>query len=62
MTIWIIAAVLIGGIGALGRQIGAVRMGISLIGAIVAYVATLFLTGIVADQLPSVGMRNPIYI
>jgi hypothetical protein len=62
MTIWIIAAVLIGGIGALGRQIGAIRMGISLIGAIVAYVATLFLTGIVADQLPSVGMRNPIYI
>jgi hypothetical protein len=62
MTVWIIAAVLIGGIGALGRQIGAIRMGISLIGAIVAYVATLFLTGIVADQLPSVGMRNPIYI
>ena len=63
MTIWILAAVLIGGLGALGRQIGGIRMGISLLGAIIAYVSTLYLTGIVSNQLlPTIGMRNPVYI
>ena len=60
MTIWILGVVLIAGLAALGRQIGSIRMGISLIGAIVAYVATIFLAPLLAPHLESVGVKNPV--
>lgn len=60
MTIWILGAVLIAGLAALGRQIGSIRMGVSLIGGIVAYVATIFLAPLVAPHLETVGVKNPI--
>jgi len=60
MTIWILGAVLIGGLGALGRQIGSIRMGVSMIGAIISYVATIYLVPVVAPMMETVGIRNPI--
>lgn len=62
MTIWIIAAVLIGGLAALGRQIGSIRMGVSMIGAIISYVASLYLIPIVSPLMETVGLRNPITV
>jgi hypothetical protein len=60
MTIWILGVVLIAGLAALGRQIGSIRMGVSIIGAIVAYVATIFLAPLVTPHLETVGVKNPI--
>ena len=62
MTIWILGAILIGGVAALGRQIGSIRIGVSAIGAIVAYVGTLFLAPIVKPQMATVGLTNPITV
>ncbi len=50
MTIWILAVVILVIVGALGRQIGGIRMGISLIGALVA----LFVAGPLAPHIRSV--------
>jgi hypothetical protein len=60
MTIWLLAVFLIVAVGALGRQIGGIRMGISLIGVVIA----LFVAGPLAPHLRSamgaVGMKDPI--
>jgi len=60
MTIWLLAVFLFAAVGALGRQIGGIRMGISLIGVIVA----LFVAGPLAPHLRSalgaVGMKDPV--
>lgn len=62
MTIWILAVVLIVIVGALGRQVGGIRMGISLVGVIVA----LFLAGPLAPHirtaLGAVGVSSPIRV
>ena len=50
------------GLAALGRQIGSIRMGVSMIGAIVAYVGTIFLAPIVSPMMGSVGIENPITV
>ncbi|MGB0578277.1 MAG: hypothetical protein ACPGVU_01120 [Limisphaerales bacterium] len=62
MTIWILGVVLVAGLGALGRQIGSIRMGVSMIGAIISYVATIYLVPIVAPMMDTVGIRNPITV
>jgi len=62
MSIWILGVILVVGLAALGRQIGSIRMGVSMIGAIVAYVGTLYLTPIVSPMMESVGIDNPITI
>ncbi len=62
MTIWILALILIGGVGALGRQIGATRMGITLLGTIIAYVGALFLSPLIAKYLPAAGIKNPVSV
>ena len=60
MTIWILALLLFAGVGALGRQIGGIRMGISLVGVLVALFAAGPLAPIVRSALGSVGVKNPI--
>ena len=50
MTIWILALILIGIVGALGRQVGGIRMGISFLGAVVA----LFVAGPLAPHVRNV--------
>lgn len=61
MSIWVLGVMLVAGLGALGRQIGSIRMGVSLIGAIVAYVGTLYLTSMVAPMMESI-FKSPITI
>lgn len=60
MTIWILALLVTAVVGALGRQIGGIRMGISLIGVIVA----LFVAGPLAPHLRTalgaIGMKDPV--
>lgn len=62
MTIWILAVLLFGIVGALGRQVGGIRMGISLLGVLVA----LFVAGPLAPHvrtvLNAVGMKDPITV
>ncbi|PAW81550.1 MAG: hypothetical protein B9S33_16440 [Pedosphaera sp. Tous-C6FEB] len=60
MTIWILALLLFAGVGALGRQIGGIRMGISLIGVAVALLAAGPLAPVVRSALGAVGIKNPI--
>lgn len=60
MTIWILALLLFAGVGALGRQIGGIRMGISLIGVAVALLAAGPLAPVVRAALSAVGVKNPI--
>lgn len=62
MTIWILGALLIGGMAALGRQIGSIRIGVSAIGAIVAYVGTVFLAPLVSPHMSAIGLKNPITV
>lgn len=62
MTIWLLAVFLFVAVGALGRQIGGIRMGISLIGVVVA----LFVAGPLAPHLRTalgaVGMKDPVTV
>ncbi len=62
MTIWILAVLLFGILGALGRQVGALRMSISLVGVTVA----LFVAGPLAPYfrkaLEAVTFKNPITV
>jgi hypothetical protein len=60
MTIWILAILLFAGVGALGRQIGGIRMGISLLGVVVALLASGPLAPVVRSALGAVGIKNPI--
>lgn len=60
MTIWILAVLLFAGVGALGRQIGGIRMGISLLGVVVALLASGPLAPVVRSALGAVGIKNPI--
>ncbi len=60
MTIWILAVLLFAGVGALGRQIGGIRMGISLLGVVVALLASGPLAPVVRSALGAVGVKNPI--
>lgn len=60
MTIWILALLLFGIVGALGRQVGGIRMGISLLGVIVALFAAGPLSPLVRTALGAVGIKNPI--
>lgn len=60
MTIWILAVLLFAGVGALGRQIGGIRMGISLLGVVVALFASGPLAPVVRSALGAVGIKNPI--
>lgn len=60
MTIWILALLLFAGVGALGRQIGGIRMGISLLGVVVALFAAGPLAPLVRSALGAVGVKNPI--
>lgn len=60
MTIWILAVLLFAGVGALGRQIGGLRMGISLLGVVVALFASGPLAPVVRSALGAVGIKNPI--
>ncbi len=60
MTIWILAVLLFAGVGALGRQIGGIRMGISLLGVVVALFAAGPLAPVVRSALGAVGIKNPI--
>ena len=62
MTIWILAVFLVVAVGALGRQVGGIRMGISLIGVVIA----LFVAGPLAPHLRTVlgavGMKDPVIL
>lgn len=62
MTIWVLAVFLFVIVGALGRQIGGIRMGISLLGGLVA----LFVAGPLAPHLRTVlgavGMKDPVQV
>lgn len=60
MTIWILAVILFVIVGALGRQVGAIRMSISCVGAVLG----LFLAGPLAvhvrSGLSAMGFKNPV--
>lgn len=62
MTIWILAALLIVIVGSLGRQVGGIRMGISLAGVIVALFVSGPLAPLVRTALGAVGVKNPITV
>lgn len=62
MTIWILALLLFAGVGALGRQIGGIRMGISLLGVVVALFAAGPLAPFVRSALGAVGVKSPVLI
>jgi hypothetical protein len=62
MTIWILAVILFGIVGALGRQVGGLRMCISLVGVIVAMFAAGPLSPFVRQLLETVGTKNPITV
>ncbi len=62
MTIWILALVLFGVVGALGRQVGGIRMGISLLGVIVALFVAGPLAPHVRTALGAVGFKNPVTV
>lgn len=60
MTIWFLALLLFGIVGALGRQIGGIRMGVSLLGALVALFAAGPLSPVVRMALGAAGFNNPV--
>ena len=69
MTIWILALILFGILGSLGRQVGAIRMGISLIGVTVGVFAagplapffrTLLELATVKDQITLLALGAPV--
>ncbi len=60
MTIWLLALLLFGIVGALGRQIGGIRMGVSLLGALVALFAAGPLAPVVRMALEAAGFNNPV--
>ncbi len=62
MTIWILAVLLFGIVGALGRQVGGIRMGISLAGVIVALFVAGPLAPFVRKALSAVGAGGPITV
>ncbi len=62
MTIWILAVLLFGIVGALGRQVGGIRMGISLAGVIVALFVAGPLAPLVRKALSAVGVASPITV
>ncbi|MEN9575275.1 MAG: hypothetical protein RL514_3130 [Verrucomicrobiota bacterium] len=60
MTIWLLALLLFGIVGALGRQIGGIRMGVSLLGALVALFVAGPLSPVVRMALGAAGFNNPV--
>ncbi len=62
MTIWILAVVLFVIVGALGRQVGALRMSISLLGVTVALFAAGPLAPYFRKALEAATIKNPITV
>jgi len=62
MTIWILAVVLFGILGGLGRQVGALRMSISLVGVTVALFAAGPLAPYFRKALEAATFKNPVTV
>lgn len=62
MTIWILALILFGIMGALGRQVAGIRMGISFIGAVVALFVAGPLAPHVRTALGAMGFKDPVTV
>ncbi|MFM8470659.1 MAG: hypothetical protein ACKODH_11960 [Limisphaerales bacterium] len=62
MTIWILAVLLFGIVGALGRQVGALRMSISLVGVTVALFVAGPLAPVFRKALEVATIKNPVTV
>lgn len=60
MTIWLLALILLAGLGALGYQQGAIRAGISFLGIVLAALLAGPLAHLVKPVLAALGVANPI--
>ena len=62
MTVWMLALLLSGVFAAVGYNQGAIRIGISLVGLLMAAVLAMPLAPLPGLVLPLVGLQNPLYI
>ena len=60
MILWIIAISLFVVLGVIGYYQGAIRVGFSLIGIVVAAALALPLSGLVKSMLPAFGLNHPV--
>lgn len=62
MTIWILTIILLASLGGLGYRQGAIRVGCSLLGIILAALLALPLAPLLRPLLPILGVKNPVLI
>ena len=55
MLMWVLAVVLVGGVAALGMQLGGIRATVSMIGALIGLAVASVLGGWIAPVLPKIG-------
>ncbi|MCW5558207.1 MAG: CvpA family protein [Verrucomicrobiae bacterium] len=62
MLIWVMAVVLVGGLAALGMQLGGIRAGVAFIGALIGLAAASTLGGWIGPILPKVLTIQPAWL